>query len=135
MKTKDNKNNNLTIVLSVATGLLLVALAFGSKTTSGLLSGADFMSKYQSTPNAVLVDVRRPDEFGISHIAGAIDIDFENSNFVSEVQRLDTSKTYFIYCRSGNRSGQASVIMRQNGIKNLYELQGGISTNPQLLNS
>lgn len=134
MKTKEKtNNNNLIIVLSLFMAMVLLALAFGSKTTGGLLSANEFIAKYHSSPEAMLIDVRTPGEFNTSHIAGAIDIDYESSSFTSEIQKLDKTKTYFIYCRSGNRSSQASVIMRQDGIKNLYELQGGIISSPELL--
>lgn len=127
--------NNIVAGFGVFVAVSLIFVASMSAGNSGLLSGSEFISKYHDTPDAILVDVRTPDEYNAGHIAGAIDIDFESSSFMSEVQKLDTSKTYFIYCRSGNRSGQASVLMKQNGIKNLYELRGGISTNPALLNS
>jgi rhodanese-related sulfurtransferase len=80
-----------------------------------------------------LLDVRTPAEFDAGHIQGAINVDFENVNFQSEVKKLDVSKTYFVYCRSGNRSSQSVVIMRNSGIKNIYDLQGGISNAPELL--
>ncbi len=97
------------------------------KTTK--LSGAEFVKTYTSTPNAVLVDVRTQSEFATGHIDQAINIDFGNPSFASEVKNLDTTKTYFVYCRSGNRSEQAVSIMKSNGIKNIYELNGGIISN------
>lgn len=113
--------------------LIVAAFAFSTSSAGGLLSSSDFISKYKSTPDAVLVDVRTPAEFDASHIQGAINIDFENVNFQSEVKKLDVSKTYFVYCRSGNRSSQSVVIMKNNGIKNIYDLQGGISNAGELL--
>lgn len=105
----------------------LVSLSFMSKPTK--LSGADFIEKFTNTSDTVLVDVRTPSEFSSGHIDQAINIDFENPSFASEVKKLDTTKTYFVYCRSGNRSGQAVSIMKSNGIKNIYELSGGIISN------
>jgi len=123
-----------TIFIALGIIALLGALIdFIPTSASGLLNSSDFISKYKSTPGAVLVDVRTPAEFNISHIEGAINIDYENANFISEVQKLDTSKTYFVYCRSGNRSSKSVVIMKDNGIKNIYDLQGGISNAGELL--
>lgn len=107
--------------------LVVVSLSFMSKTTT--LPVAEFMQLYASTPNAVLIDVRTPSEFATGHIDQAINIDFESPSFASEIKKLDTTKTYFVYCRSGNRSGQAVSIMKSNGIKNIYELSGGIISN------
>lgn len=54
-----------------------------------------------------------------------------NSNrktYLSEIQKLDPNKPYFVYCRSGNRSGQAISVMQNTGITTIYELDGGISS-------
>lgn len=107
--------------------LTFTALSFKGGTTK--LMGAEFVEKYNNTPNAVLLDVRTPSEFSSGHIDKAVNIDFQDSSFVSEIKKLDTTKTYFVYCRSGNRSGQAISIMKSNGIKNIYELSGGIISN------
>jgi rhodanese-related sulfurtransferase len=122
------KNNKYVILALVGILIvLLISLSFlGNKTK---LSGKDFIEKYNSTSNAVLVDVRTPAEFLSGHIDKAINIDIENSSFESEIKNLDKSKTYFVYCRSGNRSGQAVQIMRSNGINSIYELSGGIISN------
>ncbi|MFA6386408.1 MAG: rhodanese-like domain-containing protein [Candidatus Paceibacterota bacterium] len=123
-----------TIIITLGIVALVGALiAFSPTSAGGLLSSSDFISKYKSTPNAVLVDVRTPAEFDASHIQGAINVDYENANFGSEVKKLDASKTYFVYCRSGNRSSKSIVIMKDNRIKNIYDLQGGISNAPELL--
>lgn len=123
-----------TIFITLGIIALVGALiAFSPTSAGGLLSSSDFISKYKSTPNAVLLDVRTPAEFDASHIQEAINVDYENVNFESEVKKLDPSKQYFIYCRSGNRSSKSNVIMKNNGIKDIYELQNGISNAPELL--
>lgn len=93
------------------------------------LPGGRFMEVYASTPNAVLIDVRTPSEFVSGHIKNAINIDFQDDSFPSEIQKLDPSKTYFVYCRSGSRSGQAISEMKARGIQNIYELRGGLISN------
>lgn len=122
------KNNNF--MLFGVVGVAIFALLTLTLTKSGSkLLGSDFIQKYNTTPNSVLVDVRTPGEFLSGHIDKAVNIDFENQSFISELKKLDTTKTYFVYCRSGNRSGQAVSLMKANGIKNIYELQGGIVSN------
>ncbi len=123
-------------IIFAISGIIIIvalALAFSTPKVGGLLGSNDFITKYINTPNAVLVDVRTPAEYDAGHIADAIDVDFENTNFSSDVKKLDPLKTYFVYCRSGNRSAQAIVVMKNSGIKNIYELQGGISASPELL--
>lgn len=133
-KIQNNAKNNIIIGLGVLVVSLLAMFSFsGAKASSGIVGAEEFMTKYKETPGAMLVDVRTPGEFEAGHIKDAINIDFQNSNFEQEIQKLDTSKTYFIYCRSGNRSGQAAGILKKNNLQNVYDLQGGISKNPQLL--
>lgn len=74
----------------------------------------------QSLPeNAVILDVRTADEYSQGHVPGALNIDFLSSDFKEKVAKLDATKPYKIYCRSGNRSGQALKIMKAMGFKDL----------------
>ncbi len=82
-----------------------------------LLSGDD---------NAIVLDVRTEGEIEDGYIANMKHIDFlEGQTFLEEIEQLDKSKNYYIYCRSGNRSGQACDIMEQMGFKTTYNLEGG----------
>lgn len=76
-------------------------------------------------PDAVLLDVRTPEETAQGMIEGAIQLDFRSPDFESEIEKLDKDKTYLIYCRSGNRSGKTCALMAKKGYKNLYNLAGG----------
>lgn len=122
------------VSLALFTGLSLMAFSGSSDNTTlpHLLAGAGFISTYQATPDAVLLDVRTPAEFALGHLDGAINIDFENPNFTSEIQKLDKKKPYFLYCRSGNRSGQATAILKREGFEKVYDLQGGVVGNQNL---
>lgn len=97
------------------------------------VSPEKFMQTYSQTPGAVLLDVRTPAEFDAGHIAGATNLDFNASSFFDEVQKLDPTKTYFVYCHSGNRSGQATALMHRAGIASIYDLHGGVEGAPQLI--
>ena len=74
----------------------------------------------------VILDIRTPDEFNAGRIAGSVNIDFYESNFAAELDKLDKDKTYFVYCNSGNRSGTAMGTMRDLGFVDVYDLDGGI---------
>lgn len=77
--------------------------------------------------NAVLLDVRTQEEYDEKHLPEAQLIDIRQpQNFMDEVQSLDKSKRYFIYCRSGARSGQACQVLDQLGVAATYNLVGGI---------
>ena len=76
-------------------------------------------------PSDVLLDVRTPEEFSDGHIQGAINLDMQNPNFNSQIQKLDKTKTYLVFCRSGNRALTASQEMSKIGLKTVYS-KGGI---------
>lgn len=76
--------------------------------------------------NTVLLDVRTEAEIKEMKIPGSIAIDFFDKDFKSKVSKLDKSKAYILYCRSGNRSVMACNIMAENGFSELYNLSGGI---------
>lgn len=76
--------------------------------------------------DVVVLDVRTPQEFAEGHIDGATMVDFEAPTFADEVGRLDPTANYLVYCRSGNRSGQAVAVMQQLGFEHIWDLDGGV---------
>ncbi|MEX1190479.1 MAG: rhodanese-like domain-containing protein [Brumimicrobium sp.] len=81
----------------------------------------------KTSSNAVILDVRKPEECAEGIIPNAIEIDILNPDyFMSEIEKLDKDKSYYIYCRSGARSAQACMVMDQMGFKDTYNLLGGI---------
>lgn len=82
---------------------------------------------HQSDADFVILDVRNPEEFAAGHIAGAANVCFLCTTFADDLAALDKSKTYLVYCASGNRSGRATTQMDQQGILHLYNLTGGIN--------
>lgn len=92
------------------------------------LSQQDWASQLQDDPNAVILDVRTEDELNEGFIPNAIHLDiYKGQEFLDEIKKLDTDKNYYVYCRSGNRSGQACSIMNQLGFENAYNLMGGFT--------
>jgi phage shock protein E len=89
------------------------------------LPPAEYAEKIKSE-NVILLDVRTPQEYQSGHLKGALLINYHDDNFMEQVSRLDTNKTVYIYCRSGNRSGDAQADMLAKGFKNVVNLGGGI---------
>tara|TARA_R100000935_G_scaffold29321_1_gene49616 strand:- start:1667 stop:1981 length:315 start_codon:yes stop_codon:yes gene_type:complete len=78
--------------------------------------------------NAVILDVRTEEEFVEGYIPTATNIDiYKGQGFLDEIEKLDKSKNYYVYCRSGARSAQACALMNQQGYENAYNLMGGIT--------
>lgn len=111
-------------LIAAITALFLLA---GCSSTGGATSmnSTEFSNKI-SEAGIVILDVRTPVEFTEGHIAGSINVDFQSGNFESEINLLDKNATYAVYCRSGNRSGQAVKIMQDAGFLNLFHLDGGV---------
>lgn len=99
---------------------------FKTKKSYENVKAADFKQLLSETPNAIILDVRTLAEHKQGGIDGAINIDIMGSGFTQKVAALDKDKTYFVYCRSGNRSGSACEMMSKDGFKNLYNLTGGM---------
>ena len=78
--------------------------------------------------SAVVLDIRTPEEFAEGHIEGAVNIDFYAAGFAARIGALDRDAAYLVYCRSGNRSGQAMDLFRDLGFAEVHELEGGILT-------
>lgn len=85
-----------------------------------------FSEKLKNDPNAVLLDVRTSGEFANGHIPDSLLIDIMSPAFLQEIEQLDKSKNYYVYCRSGNRSFHAGIAMLRTGFRSVYNLQNGI---------
>ena len=75
---------------------------------------------------ALILDVRTPAEVAEGHLEGALFVDFLADDFRDKVVELDKSADYVVHCRSGNRSGQAVVIMAELGFTGELVNGGGL---------
>jgi len=98
--------------------------SFATKSPTDL-GAEEFKTKMDQDPNAVLLDVRSAGEIAEGMIDDAKNIDFFSSNFRDEILKLPKDKNYYVYCRSGNRSGQAVRFMKGEGYT-AFNLVGGI---------
>lgn len=92
------------------------------------LSQKDWVNQLENDNNSVILDVRTQEEVNDGFIPNAINIDiYKGQGFVYELEELDKTKNYYVYCRSGGRSAQACAIMNQLGFENAYNLLGGFN--------
>ena len=111
-------------VIAILASVLLLAGCSTSSTAMDL-SVSEFSSKVTEA-GIITLDVRTPSEFNEGHIEGASLIDFQSGNFENEITSLNKNQTYAIYCRSGNRSGEAVKVMTEAGFTKIYNLDGGV---------
>jgi rhodanese-related sulfurtransferase len=84
--------------------------------------------KLMTQPNTVVLDVRTPREINEGYISGTTQfIDIHDASFETTIGKLDKSKNYLVYCRSGARSAMACRLMYEKGFTGqLYNLAKGI---------
>ena len=108
--------------------VITAALLAGCSGGSDAITDVDVSAAQQIVDdgNAVILDVRTPEEFAAGHLPGAININVESSDFATKVAGLDESTETLVYCRTGNRSGVATDTMADLGFTDMSDLQGGI---------
>ncbi len=90
------------------------------------LTQEDWLTRLNEDDNGVVIDVRTEDEWNDGIIPNAVMIDiYKGQEFLDEVEALDKSKNYYVYCKAGGRSQQACHLMEQMGFETTYNLMGG----------
>ncbi|PKD43433.1 rhodanese-like domain-containing protein [Rhodohalobacter barkolensis] len=98
--------------------------SFLSRSNGIDISAQEFKEKVEEE-RGVVIDVRSKMEYDEGHLKLADElIDFNAGEFHNKVDSLDKDKTYYLYCRSGNRSGQAARLMKSKGFENVYNVGG-----------
>lgn len=119
------------IHLSVGIGLLLIIVAslLASRSVTSAaedISPTSYQSQFVANNTThFLLDVRTPEEFASGHIRGAVNIPVDALE--RRLGEVPDDQPIVVYCRSGNRSAQASQILAQAGYTRIYDL-GGINT-------
>ena len=135
-------NNKSLIWVLVAVSICGVAVAGGFLTiTAGAVESRSqtqifkdvtpkeasaLIQKNNENPEFIILDVRTPEEFANGHIENAVNLDYYVKTFLDDLDRLDKTKTYLIYCRTGSRSGKAFKFMKDLKFQKVYHMVGGI---------
>ena len=97
----------------------------GDSTEVPRLAPAEFAARLDAAgPDAIVLDVRTVAEYAEGHLVGARHLDVNAPNFQAQAALLDPHRTYFLYCRSGNRSDQAGRALQALGITEVYNAGG-----------
>jgi rhodanese-related sulfurtransferase len=92
------------------------------------LSQNEWALQLKSDSKSIILDVRTDAEVEEGMIPDAIHLDIhQGQEFISALEKLDKTNHYYVYCRSGARSGQACSIMKQLGFTTTYNLMGGFN--------
>jgi len=119
------------------TGLLQRSLAALLLLTifSVLAQAADYMSpgltpeqvleKLGSDKAPLVVDVRKPVEFGVAHIPGAINIPL--AEIEGRLNEFKSDNGVLVYCINGTRTRKAEAILLGADVSNIYHLEGAFN--------
>ena len=118
-----NKIRNYSTLILV---VILPLMSFSQDQINKDVDVATFRS-YVDKEKGLVLDVRTADEVKEGYIKGAKNVDYFSDEFEAEIKKLPLDKPVYVYCRSGNRSGQAAADMKKWGFKEVYNLNGGIT--------
>jgi rhodanese-related sulfurtransferase len=100
---------------------MIAMFAVGSLTACSTAEAIDMSTV------AAVIDVRTPEEVAAGHLHGSLHIDIQGADFASQMNELDKSANYVVYCRSGNRAGAAIDWMTENGFTGTLTNAGSLA--------
>jgi hypothetical protein len=114
-----NMSGRTAIALGIIT---LVALLGGCSSNDTNSVSEPPAASVVVTESANIIDVRSDAEYAAGHLEGATQFDLSNGELEEALGTLDKNAEYFVYCRSGNRSAQATALMEQAGFTKVTDL-------------
>ena len=113
--------------------LVILGLAFAAQVEAGsrlsdvtVDQARELLRARSGKSNFVILDVRTPEEFAEGRLAGAVNVNLLAQDFETRLGQFDRSKTYLVYCRTGNRSTRAIQIMKRLGFQSVLHMADGI---------
>lgn len=125
------KMSNVCSALLLSAGLLFSTLISAAETDTGAVNRIavqDVQHISATEGAAIIVDVRTPAEFEMSHLPDAVNLDVQDDDFKELAAMLDRDKTYIVHCTKNPADGRASAALetlQELGFRNLYSLEGG----------
>jgi rhodanese-related sulfurtransferase len=122
------KAADLANAIKLARGEQTKAAAAGARAEGGFkeINAADF-EKRRTIENAVVLDVRSPEEFAKGHVPGAVNADINSPDFSKRVAQFDKEKPILVNCHAGSRGAIASAKLAELGFKTVCNLEGGLA--------
>ena len=108
--------------------LVLFIVGCSEPIPAGTISPKDFKRALSKIDDLQLIDVRTPGEFNGGHIQDAVNLNYFEDNFRTEIEKLDKSRPVAVYCAVGGRSGSAMNLLKELGFEQIYDLDGGITS-------
>jgi phage shock protein E len=114
------------VVLLLSLALAVMATAGSAVTNVSVGKAQTLLKERAGKADFVILDVRTPEEFAEGHVDGAVNLDIQARDFEKKLRALDRKKSYLVYCRTGNRSRNATVAMEALGFRSIFHMNDGI---------
>lgn len=119
--------NSRIILFFACIALLFQSCQEKSSTSVQIVGVLDFEEKLNNSADKIILDVRTLPEYQKAHLENSVLIDIQKEGFTAIINKLDKLKPVFVYCASGARSKKAASILKAEGFKEIYHLDGGIN--------
>lgn len=81
------------------------------------------VEEYRAVPQAILLDVRTPEEYRGGHIPGSKNLPLQQIEKIESIAEKKETPL-FVYCQSGARSRQAVSLLQRMGYENVNNIGG-----------
>jgi glyoxylase-like metal-dependent hydrolase (beta-lactamase superfamily II)/rhodanese-related sulfurtransferase len=112
---------NITAIEGTNRGV--VDLPWAMLTTSPKVEEVDPGALETAPPEALILDVREPEEYTYGHVPGAINV--PQGDLASRLDEISRDRPVYAICRSGVRSLRAAQFLKQIGFANVVSVRGG----------
>ncbi len=86
----------------------------------------EYEKKMNELHDMQLVDVRTTEEYTAGHLKNARNINIDAKDFDEQIASLNKTRPVFVYCKAGSRSARAAEKMKEQGFKQIYNMEGGL---------
>lgn len=128
MSDNNNKNKNKKIKTRIKLSEVLQKILKNTRNyKKNNIDYENVKTILKNDKNAILIDVRSPQEYKEGHLGLSINIPlYDLERDIDNILNKDKTKTIILYCQSGNRSNKALQILKDRNYKNLYQIEGGL---------
>jgi rhodanese-related sulfurtransferase len=115
----------LLVAVALASGGMLL-WPFVRRTTGGPWVNPSQATHLLNREDALVVDVREPNEYGAGHVLGAKNIPLARlaAGAGEPLKRKD--RPIIVYCDGGERAGKAASVLKREGFTRVVNLSGGL---------
>jgi rhodanese-related sulfurtransferase len=96
-------------------------------TLNNITQEEEFVQAIKDDPEAIILDVRTPEEFEGDHLQSAVNFNYLSRTLSDDIETLNPEKSYYVYCKTGRRSLRVCTLLKNSGFKKVYNLDQGLS--------